>query len=426
ALLEALGCPMENRKSLIFNIADAGRRAVQGDVGSGADTLAATYGGLVQVSCVRGVVSQVLPLDSPDAMHLVLFSAGPSIVPQRVVEGLERYKRSAPADFTDRSRVLRDLSRRFVDEVSAKRATGAISTAGRYGDELADLSTVAQVPIVTEVFARASEMARDLGGVAKPTGTGGGQIGVAIFPSSEAAQLFRKACSKSVTLLEGEWDQFGVRCESPLGHPDAKTIEIPSFPTPSPEPEPGDSLSRGEIVTVAPVLEQMDTAPTKIDGVTTLPRGLAAGHLRRQILPIAMITSALLLFAWFALPDVVRAGFLHLDLPRTGDARRMGAGALLPPTHPVKITALPQAVAESAEPTTPPTTEAPPPEPPAPLPPPKVVAPAPARPAPSRPAHKKESSRSLHSSSRTHQPSASVLEQTGSPLRSGRLSLDDF
>jgi len=418
ALLEALGLSMESRKSLIFNIADASRRATQQNVGSGADTLAATYGGLVQVSRIKGVISQVLPIDSPAAMHLVLFSAGPSIAPQRVLEGLERYARSSPADFTERSRVLRDLSRLFVDEVSANWATGAISTAGRYGDELANLSAAAQVPVVTRLFARASEMARELGGVAKPTGTGNGEIGVAIFPTLEAAQQFRKACSKFLTLLEGDCDRFGVRCHSPLEHSAPKTIEILPLPTPSPEPGPGDSLPAGEIVTLDRVLEEMDAATKTLPRLTAPPLRAPARRFPGRVLPTAMVAGALVLFAWFARQDAVRARF-HLPLPQTGSVVRTSADTFVPTTSPIRVTTLPPAPAEPAEPQSPanPETPAGPPSP--------ATLPL-SQPAPPRRARKPGAFRPLHSSSRQHQSSARVREQEDSAKRAGRLSLDDF
>ncbi len=48
----------------------------------------------------------------------------------------------------------------------------------------------AGVPIVTPAFARAAAIAAELGGAAKPSGAGGGDVGIALFVDRAAAQAF--------------------------------------------------------------------------------------------------------------------------------------------------------------------------------------------------------------------------------------------
>jgi len=55
------------------------------------------------------------------------------------------------------------------------------------------LGVAAQAPIVTDVFKRAADLAKELGGAAKPSGAGGGDIGVAMFATPETARLFARA-----------------------------------------------------------------------------------------------------------------------------------------------------------------------------------------------------------------------------------------
>ena len=193
-----------------MSVADAGRSG--GDAGSGAGSLAATHGGLVQIVRASGAPPCVLPLPVPKSLCLVVFAAGPPTPFPEVVAGVRRYAAADAAAFGDREGVLRHLGQRFVDEVAAGRATGAVWAAAKYADELADLCLAAQIPFLSGPFAIATQIARELGGMAKPTGVGGGGIGIALFATCEAAELFRKAVPPSVTVLAGDFDRLGVRC----------------------------------------------------------------------------------------------------------------------------------------------------------------------------------------------------------------------
>jgi mevalonate kinase len=325
ALLETLGLPVATRRSLVFAIADAGRRALAGRAGSGVESLAATYGGLVRVSRARGREPKAVPVVPPPGLSLVLFSVAPSVSAQRIAEDIRRYARSDPVGFEDRTRTLRGLAQRFVDEIGAGRATGAIASASGYGDELAGLGRAAQVPIMNEPFDLARELARELGGVAKPSGAGAGSVGVAMFATPEAAALFRKAGPPCLTVIEADLDRQGVRCQDPLA--DLAEEPTASLPTTLPE-SPG-----GETASVECAAEDVDTAPTTVAS-TPPARQHAPGHrLRRRVVSVATLAAVMVLLALVAMPDSVRAPF-HLSLPRTGGASHAAAQPSPPPLPP--------------------------------------------------------------------------------------------
>jgi len=423
ALLETLGLPIKSRKSMIFAIADAGRRTVQGEVGSGADALAATYGGLVQISRTRSGEFHVLPLAPPSGLRLVLFSAGPALPPQQIVEGIKSYAQLYAIDFEKRNCALRNHAQRFVDEIVAGRATGALAAAGRYADEMGELCGAAHVPIVTKSFFLAGELAHELGGVAKPTGAGNGEIGVAMFATPEAADLFRKAAPPCLTILTGDMDRWGVRCQEPSAQLEETQVWIESFPTPLPEPIPTEILPSGEYAMIQEAIENTDTTPTTISStapvVTLGPRKV----LRRRALSVLSMAAMLVLLAWFALPGPVRARF-HTNLPRLGGER---------PTSTETISPSPPG------PHGPPTQTLPEPKPIKPSPPPPPTAspePEPSQETPQAIAQssgmkrprKIESPRPASSSRRTGalMPEP-LMGMIGKPApRAGRLSTDDF
>jgi len=84
---------------------------------------------------------------------------------------------------------------------------------------MAELGKAAGVKIVTDAFEQAAALARELGGDAKPSGAGGGDVGVALFATPEAAALFVRACQPAVSVLDVSLARSGVyrrSAEEPL------------------------------------------------------------------------------------------------------------------------------------------------------------------------------------------------------------------
>ena len=67
-----------------------------------------------------------------------------------------------------------------------------IVQAAHYGALMEKLGASAEVPIVTRPFAEVAALAGTLGGAAKPSGAGGGDVGVAFLTSDGAAATFRR------------------------------------------------------------------------------------------------------------------------------------------------------------------------------------------------------------------------------------------
>jgi mevalonate kinase len=219
AVFESVGIAVEENRDRIFAVAYAAHRAAQDGVGSGADVAAATYGGLIKVERGTGKLPAVEPLVVPAGLHLVVFWTGQPVSTPNMIDGMQRFARKDPAAYQQIIENLQEIAGRFVDELRAGNATAAVAAAGRYGRRLAVLGAAAAVPIVTEGFNRASELAKELGGIAKPSGAGGGDIGLGMFATPEAARLFARALPKPLVALELDLDRLGVRRRLPDEEP---------------------------------------------------------------------------------------------------------------------------------------------------------------------------------------------------------------
>jgi phosphomevalonate kinase len=237
SVYESLGLDLDEHKAEILAVADAARRASQGNIGSGADTVAAAYGGVIEVARSKGAAPLLRNLAVPAGLHIVLFTAGPSISTKEMMAGLRAYAEREKVAFDRAVANLRDIAKRFIGEMAASSATGAVRAAGEYGEALAKLALAAEVPIVSDDFAHAANLAREFGGIAKPAAAGGGQIGVALFATPEAAGLFRRACAAPLGALDGDIDVQGVRCQALTGA--GRTDEV-TLTTTTPSPDQQD------------------------------------------------------------------------------------------------------------------------------------------------------------------------------------------
>ena len=215
ALFESAGISVENNRAQVFAVAHAAHQAAQGGVGSGADVAAAVHGGLIKVERQPEGAPLVEPLTPPAGLHLVVFWTGQAVSTTNMIEGVQKFARRDPAAYRQMIDNLREIAERFVAELRAGSATGAVAAAGRYGRRLAVLGAAASVPIITPAFTRASELAKELGGIAKPSGAGGGDIGIAMFATPEAAHLFARALPKPLAPLDVDLDRLGVRRRLP-------------------------------------------------------------------------------------------------------------------------------------------------------------------------------------------------------------------
>ena len=214
AMFENAGLANEGQQHRIFNLADAAHRAAQGGVGSGADVAAAVYGGFIKFSRSADGKANVAPLPMPNNLHLVVFWTEKPASTRSFVEAVQNYARQAPSSYKMLMGAMKATADRFVNELQAGRSTAAVAAVGRYGRQMADLGKAVGMPIFTEDFERAAALAHEVGGEAKPSGAGGGDVGVAMFATPEGASLFARACQSPITVLDISLARTGLHRRS--------------------------------------------------------------------------------------------------------------------------------------------------------------------------------------------------------------------
>jgi phosphomevalonate kinase len=182
----AAGRSLADRQAL-FAVADAAHGEAQGTRGSGVDVACAVWGGTVRF-CRRSGGVDVRPVDLPDGVQLTFVYTGRSASTAEMIGRVKALAEAEPALHDAQIGRLRSLAHAFDSAVTANDAAALIRVADDYGAAMAALGEAAGSPIVTPELAALAALARRHGGAAKPSGAGGGDLGVAFTVGTEATR----------------------------------------------------------------------------------------------------------------------------------------------------------------------------------------------------------------------------------------------
>jgi len=186
----AFDASAQDARDHLYRVADDAHRRWQGGVGSGADVAAAVHGGLIQFCRRAGAAAVVEPLRAPEGLTVLFFAAGSSASTVALVSEVKAFAKAAPAAYAGHVAHLHELASRGAAALRAAETGPFIAAVAGYGQALASLGQDAGAPIVLPSFAAAGTLAIALGGAAKPSGAGGGDIGVAAFADAAASRTF--------------------------------------------------------------------------------------------------------------------------------------------------------------------------------------------------------------------------------------------
>ena len=190
-LQEAAGVDVEAERWLVFVLAERAHRAAQGGRGSGADVAAAVFGGVLAYTRPEVGAPTARALLPPAGITPVVVSTGTPSGTVDLVRAVERLAARDPGAHARRLREIRQAADSFLAAYESDHAPALVRAVAAAHAALGALGRDADQPIVTPALEAASALAGELGGAAKPSGAGGGDVGVAFFPDPESAQRFR-------------------------------------------------------------------------------------------------------------------------------------------------------------------------------------------------------------------------------------------
>lgn len=163
--------------------ATAAHDHAQGVRGSGADVLAATWGGVCTLNVAR---EQALRGASGPGVRILFVPTSHSASTAQLVE---RY-RAVHATAKAARDMLTEAARRFVRAWSEGEVPALLAAVAEAYEGYLRLGQALERVLVTPEHALIAKTARIAGGAAKPSGAGGGDLAVAFLPDDAAAKRF--------------------------------------------------------------------------------------------------------------------------------------------------------------------------------------------------------------------------------------------
>jgi phosphomevalonate kinase len=210
ALFEWGGQPVDVARERVLEVAMGAHREAQGGRGSGADVAAAVRGGTFVFRAGR-VLS---PVDISRVVLVPVWS-GRAASTTELIGKIIDYERRDPAGH----RALLDELDQCAADLAAAYRTGEpaaiVSKTAAYGRLMDRLGHASGAPIVTTRHRLIAQLASNLGGTAKPSGAGGGDVAVAVFDDPGAGRRFSRHCLRhELTPLDISLDAPGLRREA--------------------------------------------------------------------------------------------------------------------------------------------------------------------------------------------------------------------
>lgn len=188
-LFELAGLQVKEHRNVISRIASDAHRAAQGGKGSGADVATSVMGGTILFT-MGGVL---IPVSQPGVRTVAVWS-GASASTSEMIGRIQEFKRRSPGAHAACFDALREGARVVADAWREGTPAGVIAASKQYARLMERLGRESGAPIVTRELKSLANLAESVGGAAKPSGAGGGDIAVAFFDDDDAVEEFRKRC----------------------------------------------------------------------------------------------------------------------------------------------------------------------------------------------------------------------------------------
>ena len=202
------------QRKVLFKHALAVHRHLQGATGSGIDVAASVYGGFTVFQHPGGegnFAPSILPLVWPDDIHLAAVWTGQSASTAQMLYDLEKFSFSQHEYYRIKTNQLKQTAQRGIRALKHRDADGFIDAADQHYRLLTHLTARSGVPIITTVDRKLAALAHAGGGVYKPSGAGGGDVGLVITDTPEKLSALKATISDAAhQVLDLQWGAEGV------------------------------------------------------------------------------------------------------------------------------------------------------------------------------------------------------------------------
>ena len=185
----------------LYREAFLAHRHAQGKLGSGTDIAASATGGVMSYKMpetIDKLNGQVNPHYWPEDLHMITIWAGYSASTRSFVNNVNEFRDNRPVKYDAIMQTMKELSE-DGSKVFANGDTDAfLNIVEDFKNQEYLLGQESDTEIISDVHQEIFRMVKSAGGTYKPSGAGGGDIGVAFCKDSSTAEQIRQVISESM------------------------------------------------------------------------------------------------------------------------------------------------------------------------------------------------------------------------------------
>ncbi len=210
ALLAAGGVDVTSAdfRRVVFEVSLEAHALAQGGLGSGIDVAASTFGGVLEF--VRGEIPESSGRKIPIGLELICVWSGFAAVTSTMVGEVKRFAALEPDIYRDLLDSLTRVAKNGCEACATGDVPALMAAVTQYADGLRQLGLAVGVDIVSESHQYIGEVVCAHGGVYKPSGAGGGDLGVAFAESGVAEQIRAALRAEGFVVLPMQFGTNGV------------------------------------------------------------------------------------------------------------------------------------------------------------------------------------------------------------------------
>ena len=215
AIAEALQISSEDTK--LFKLALDAHRAAQGNVGSGIDIAASYFGGVLNYTVDAPPAEQRAPqkIDPWKDLPIAVVWSGASASTSRMVQSVSKLNQEKPELYKTIMKRLGQISTRGTVAYSEKQIDPFISAIDEYYHAMKELGEKSRTPIISEAHLKLAEIAHKNESIYKPSGAGGGDIGLLFATSPDKlSHVISKIVSEGFRTVDVTLAEHGITVQN--------------------------------------------------------------------------------------------------------------------------------------------------------------------------------------------------------------------
>jgi len=191
AVIKTLAPDSNQSPERLLPLASSAHYQAQKKLGSGIDVAAAAYGGLIEYQLPENrnpAASSIKRINWPDNLHLCCVFSGKSVSTRKLVTAVYELQENNPDVFSTHMQQMITHSRNAIEALGNGNTDRFVELSDTYGLSMQQLGKSAGVSIMSAEHLQLKELANQCGAAYKPSGAGGGDIGIALSSSEKIIQ----------------------------------------------------------------------------------------------------------------------------------------------------------------------------------------------------------------------------------------------